>query len=46
MGRKEERYRCDVCGQEVVVVKDGPGRLYCCGQPMVRVETKPDAGIA
>ncbi len=38
MGEKDERYRCDVCGQEVVVTVPGPGRLYCCGEPMVLVE--------
>lgn len=38
MGEKGERYRCNVCGQEVVVTKTGPGRLYCCGEPMVRIE--------
>ena len=38
MGEKDERYRCLVCGQEVVVTTAGPGRLYCCGEPMVLVE--------
>jgi desulfoferrodoxin-like iron-binding protein len=29
-----EKYRCNVCGNEVVVTKVGGGELVCCGQPM------------
>ncbi len=29
-----ERYRCNVCGNEVTVTKVGGGELVCCGQPM------------
>ena len=29
-----EKYRCNVCGNEVVVTKAGGGELVCCGQPM------------
>ncbi len=29
-----EKYRCNVCGNEVVVTKAGGGQLVCCGQPM------------
>ena len=39
MGKKGERYLCEVCGQVVDVVVAGPGRLYCCGEPMVRLES-------
>lgn len=46
MGREKELYRCEVCGQEVLVVKGGPGRLYCCGQPMVQLDKKPDSATA
>jgi len=34
MGKKDELYVCQVCGQQVRVVKAGPGALYCCGEPM------------
>jgi len=36
MGVKKigEIYRCNVCGNEVVVTKVGGGELVCCGQPM------------
>lgn len=40
MGQKGEQYRCQVCGQEVVVTKAGPGRLYCCGEPMLLVDAE------
>ena len=29
-----EHYRCNVCGNEVVVTKVGGGELVCCGKPM------------
>jgi len=31
-------YRCEVCGNIVDLVKNGGGRLVCCGQPMVKLE--------
>jgi len=33
-----ERYRCSVCGNEVVVVKVGGGTLVCCGKDMLRID--------
>lgn len=32
--RVGEKYRCDVCGNEVTVTKVGGGTLVCCGQEM------------
>ena len=29
-----EKYRCNVCGNEVTVTKVGGGTLVCCGQDM------------
>lgn len=29
-----EKYRCEVCGNEVEVTKVGGGTLVCCGKPM------------
>ena len=29
-----EKYRCNVCGNEVTVTNVGGGELVCCGQPM------------
>lgn len=36
-----EKYKCNVCGNEVIVVKVGGGTLVCCGQDMeLVVETE------
>ena len=32
-----EKYRCNVCGNEVTVTKVGGGELVCCGKPMEKV---------
>ena len=32
-----EKYRCNVCGNEVVVTKVGGGILVCCGQDMEKI---------
>ena len=46
-----EKYRCNVCGNEVVVIKVGRGTLVCCGQNMEQIKNKaqevinlPDSG--
>jgi desulfoferrodoxin-like iron-binding protein len=33
-----ERYRCDICGNEVVVTKAGGGTLVCCGHDMKKLD--------
>ena len=33
-----EKYRCNVCGNEVTVTKVGGGTLVCCGEDMERLE--------
>ena len=33
-----ERYRCNICGNEVEVIKAGGGELVCCGEPMEKIE--------
>lgn len=33
-----EKYRCSVCGNEVIVTKAGGGTLVCCGEDMKRIE--------
>jgi desulfoferrodoxin-like iron-binding protein len=35
-----EKYRCNVCGNEVVVTEVGGGTLVCCGQDMEKMESK------
>ena len=32
-----EKYRCNLCGNEVEVTKAGGGQLVCCGQPMEKL---------
>jgi len=33
-----EKYKCNVCGNEVIVTKVGDGELVCCEQPMEKIE--------
>jgi desulfoferrodoxin-like iron-binding protein len=33
-----EKYRCNICGNEVEVTKVGGGILVCCGQDMEKTE--------
>ncbi len=42
-----EKYRCNICGNEVTVTKVGGGTLVCCGQDMERINSEkstPTAG--
>ena len=32
-----EKYRCNICGNEVEVTKAGGGDLICCGQSMEKI---------
>jgi len=34
MAEEDKTYVCDLCGQEVKVLKSGAGTLVCCDQPM------------
>jgi desulfoferrodoxin-like iron-binding protein len=36
-----KRYRCSVCGTEVLCVKSGEGGLVCCEKEMETQEPKP-----
>ena len=33
-----EKYRCNICGNEVTVTKAGGGTLVCCGEDMEKLE--------
>ncbi len=33
-----EKYKCNICGNEVVVTKVGGGSLVCCGKNMNLIE--------
>jgi superoxide reductase len=44
MADRERIYKCDKCGNIVVVLHSGPGALVCCGEPMkILVEQTADA---
>ncbi|MFC1893016.1 desulfoferrodoxin FeS4 iron-binding domain-containing protein [Chloroflexota bacterium] len=33
-----EKYKCNICGNEVIVTNAGGGTLVCCGEEMERLE--------
>jgi desulfoferrodoxin-like iron-binding protein len=33
-----EKYRCNICGNEVKVTKVGGGILVCCGEEMEKID--------
>ena len=37
---KGEKYRCEICDNEVVVEEVGGGTLACCGQEMALIDEK------
>lgn len=37
--RVGDKYRCNICGNLVVVEEAGGGTLVCCGEDMERVDT-------
>ncbi len=38
MAEQGKTYRCEICGQEVKVTKEGAGTLVCCNEDMVLVD--------
>lgn len=34
VNREGEKYKCNICGNEVVVIAAGGGTLVCCGEEM------------
>lgn len=46
MTKKNEIYRCNICGNIVEMVHTGAGKLVCCGQPMeLLAENSQDAAL-
>ena len=44
MAKRNEVFKCDVCGHIIEVLHDGKGELVCCGQPMkLMTENTTDA---
>ncbi len=33
-----DKFKCEICGNEVEVTLVGGGELVCCGQPMEKIE--------
>jgi superoxide reductase len=45
MTKRDEVYKCEVCGNIVEVLHEGAGELVCCGQPMkLQAEKEKDEG--
>lgn len=38
MTEVNETYLCEICGNKVKVIENGPGQLVCCGEPMIQME--------
>ncbi|HDI53021.1 MAG TPA: desulfoferrodoxin [Candidatus Bathyarchaeota archaeon] len=43
MTEKLQIYKCDICGNIVLMMHSGVGQLVCCGQPMRLMEEKGEA---
>ena len=44
MAKRNEVFKCDVCGHIIEVLHEGKGELVCCNQPMKRLmENTTDA---
>ncbi|MDA3872280.1 MAG: desulfoferrodoxin [Candidatus Marinimicrobia bacterium] len=42
MGKLNEVYKCEICGNIVELINVGGGELVCCGQPMNLLEEKSE----
>ena len=40
-----EVYKCNICGNEVEVIKVGGGTLACCGQNMEEIEEQAQTTV-
>jgi len=38
MKTKTSFFRCEICGNLVGLIKNGGGKLVCCGRPMLKLE--------
>ena len=41
MNQLGKRFKCSVCGTEVLCTKAGEGAINCCGKPMDPQEPRP-----
>ena len=42
MTERLQVYKCEICGNIVLVMHGGRGQLFCCGQPMRLMEEKTE----
>jgi superoxide reductase len=42
MTKRLQIYKCEICGNIVNILHEGPGELICCGQPMELLEEKSE----
>ncbi|MCQ2743089.1 MAG: hypothetical protein MJ239_07395 [Bacilli bacterium] len=35
-----EFYKCETCGKEIVILKEGAPETMCCGKPMVKIKPR------
>jgi len=40
-----EKYKCNICGNEVTVTKVGGGALVCCGEDMEKLDQQTDTSV-
>lgn len=41
----DEKYKCNICGNEVTVTKVGGGTLVCCGEDMEKLDQQTDTSV-
>ena len=42
MTKKNQIYKCNICGNIVEVLHAGEGDIFCCGEPMMLLKEKTD----
>lgn len=40
MTKLKEVYKCEICGNIIIIIHEGVGKLVCCGKPMALQEEK------
>ncbi|OGI12687.1 hypothetical protein A3K64_03890 [Candidatus Micrarchaeota archaeon RBG_16_36_9] len=40
-----EKYKCSICGNEIMVIKVGGGTLVCCGENMEMTSGKESSAL-
>ena len=40
-----EKYKCNICGNEVTVTKVGGSTLVCCGEDIEKLDQQTDTSV-